>query len=323
MRCVASLSPPGPPPALPRLAWPAPLCEAAAAPRAPRAPVSGGTPPVPPSSARARRPPLKPAPPGRPRQGVPDGGSSGCEEADTLSLPPRRASAPAPSGPGSGMDVRFYPAAAGDPAGLDFAQCLGYYGYSKVTGPGAAGRGVISPSRARPTLHLTACCTFLSLPLLLYPLLSLCALASVQLSPLLFLPLPAPLFVPRPSLSSALRLSSPTTPRSPWPPRRSEQQQPRDSKGTRVRLFVAVISRHDRSPPLHPHEAGRGAPRRGHDLLIQCLHIPPKSIFSPPPTRELVPGRLREGQEQTFERVLDTRGGGGTRSGGIPAGGFC
>ncbi|XP_060041539.1 TOX high mobility group box family member 3 isoform X4 [Erinaceus europaeus] len=29
------------------------------------------------------------------------------------------------------MDVRFYPAAAGDPAGLDFAQCLGYYGYSK------------------------------------------------------------------------------------------------------------------------------------------------------------------------------------------------
>lgn len=34
------------------------------------------------------------------------------------------------------MDVRFYPAAAGDPAGLDFAQCLGYYGYSKVTGPG-------------------------------------------------------------------------------------------------------------------------------------------------------------------------------------------
>ncbi|KAI4571847.1 hypothetical protein MJG53_013953 [Ovis ammon polii x Ovis aries] len=30
------------------------------------------------------------------------------------------------------MDVRFYPAAAGDPAGLDFAQCLGYYGYSKM-----------------------------------------------------------------------------------------------------------------------------------------------------------------------------------------------
>ncbi|XP_004057690.1 TOX high mobility group box family member 3 isoform X1 [Gorilla gorilla gorilla] len=29
------------------------------------------------------------------------------------------------------MDVRFYPAAAGDPASLDFAQCLGYYGYSK------------------------------------------------------------------------------------------------------------------------------------------------------------------------------------------------
>ncbi|XP_070307407.1 TOX high mobility group box family member 3 isoform X2 [Odocoileus virginianus] len=29
------------------------------------------------------------------------------------------------------MDVRFYPAAAGDPAGLDFAQCLGYYSYSK------------------------------------------------------------------------------------------------------------------------------------------------------------------------------------------------
>nr|XP_012805684.2 TOX high mobility group box family member 3 isoform X2 [Jaculus jaculus] len=29
------------------------------------------------------------------------------------------------------MDVRFYPAAAGDPAGLDFTQCLGYYGYSK------------------------------------------------------------------------------------------------------------------------------------------------------------------------------------------------
>ncbi|XP_074149476.1 TOX high mobility group box family member 3 isoform X1 [Sminthopsis crassicaudata] len=29
------------------------------------------------------------------------------------------------------MDVRFYPAAAGDPTGLDFAQCLGYYAYSK------------------------------------------------------------------------------------------------------------------------------------------------------------------------------------------------
>ncbi|NWX82073.1 TOX3 protein, partial [Nothoprocta ornata] len=29
------------------------------------------------------------------------------------------------------MDVRFYPAAAGDPSGLDFAQCLGYYSYNK------------------------------------------------------------------------------------------------------------------------------------------------------------------------------------------------
>ncbi|KAJ8782593.1 hypothetical protein J1605_000572 [Eschrichtius robustus] len=43
------------------------------------------------------------------------------------------------------MDVRFYPAAAGDPAGLDFAQCLGYYGYSKVTGPGR-GRRAAGPS---------------------------------------------------------------------------------------------------------------------------------------------------------------------------------
>uniref|UniRef100_A0A452R0E7 Uncharacterized protein n=1 Tax=Ursus americanus TaxID=9643 RepID=A0A452R0E7_URSAM len=36
------------------------------------------------------------------------------------------------------MDVRFYPAAAGDPAGLDFAQCLGYYGYKHAPCKGVA-----------------------------------------------------------------------------------------------------------------------------------------------------------------------------------------
>lgn len=40
----------------------------------------------------------------------------------------------------TGMDVRFYPAAAGsslpgDPSNLDFAQCLGYYSYNKVIIP--------------------------------------------------------------------------------------------------------------------------------------------------------------------------------------------
>ncbi|MXQ86450.1 hypothetical protein E5288_WYG003057 [Bos mutus] len=39
------------------------------------------------------------------------------------------------------MDVRFYPAAAGDPAGLDFAQCLGYYGYSKDLGNNSSDKG--------------------------------------------------------------------------------------------------------------------------------------------------------------------------------------
>lgn len=74
------------------------------------------------------------------------------------------------------MDVRFYPAAAGDPAGLDFAQCLGYYGYSKVTGPGA---GATSPSRARPSSRLACCTFFLIFPS--HPLASRCALVSDQL----------------------------------------------------------------------------------------------------------------------------------------------
>lgn len=108
---------PGPPPALPRLAWPR-LCV-----RRSRLPGSSArvAAPLQPRVARAAR--------GQPWPGAPDGGSSGFEEAGTRPGEPQPR--PPGPGPGSGMDVRFYPAAAGDPAGLDFAQCLGYYGYSK------------------------------------------------------------------------------------------------------------------------------------------------------------------------------------------------
>lgn len=59
----------------------------------------------------------------------------------------------------TGMDVRFYPAAAGsslpgDPSNLDFAQCLGYYNYNKVIIPASGnscrrGRGRFPESRSR------------------------------------------------------------------------------------------------------------------------------------------------------------------------------
>lgn len=111
------------------------------------------------------------------------------------------------------MDVRFYPAAAGDPAGLDFAQCLGYYGYSKVTGPGGGGHlSILGASRL-------ARCTFCSI---FSPrtLVSRCASVSDQLSSSsLSVPFPEPtFFVP------LLALPLPSWSPPPLPPKLCEAQ---------------------------------------------------------------------------------------------------
>lgn len=124
--------------------------------------------------------------------------------------------------------MRFYPAAAGDPAGLDFAQCLGYYGYSKVTGPGwgrgAAGRGPsLHPGRAQ------LCLLHFSLPT---TLLSLCAFVSVQLSlSTLSVPFPPPFLSL--SLRSPLPSASPPTISLPHPPlRRLSLAAPKEARSS-------------------------------------------------------------------------------------------
>lgn len=205
------------------------------------------------------------------------------------------------------MDVRFYPAAAGDPAGLDFAQCLGYYGYSKVTGPGAAGRGPPPhPGRTPHPSSPAACCTFLS-PFPPSPPFSLGALVSDQLSPLppLFLPLPP--FVP---LGPPPLPCSPPTP-TPTPPTRlyrpeEVKSSPRLPEGACVGFFVVVVSKHGRSPL----GVRRGPRSRGPGTSPP--HSPSPSHVTPR-MRELDPRPRREGKERTFECALDGGGGGGWR----------
>lgn len=113
------------------------------------------------------------------------------------------------------MDVRFYPAAAGDPASLDFAQCLGYYGYSKVTGPGrgAGGRGPPPhPGRAPRSGSPPAALFFGLFPPLFTPL-----ALSLRLCPALPASVSAP--IPRRFLSPSRR--SPQPLRSLPPPRQT------------------------------------------------------------------------------------------------------
>lgn len=80
-----------------------------------------------------------------------------------------------------------------------------------------------------------------------------------------------------------------------------------------MRLFVAVISRHDCSPPE------LGAPRRGvPDLVIQCLDPHPSPSYRPRPLESWPRG----GRRNKLCSESRPGGGDGTRSGGTRAGGF-